>query len=395
MQPLILALRKRFPQRSNVGYNPRVRGAEETPKPLSSPASQPDLSSPANQSDWMTKLRGLWRLARFKDYAMSVVFTTCLGVAAAGGGFGWKMVLVLLANWLAVGFAFMFNDAEDAPDDALTPEKALRNPVTNGSLSLFEGHVASYAVAALAVLAYLPLGWLPTVSGILCMAFGHLYSWRRVRLKAVPILDVLSHGLMLAALQMLAAFYTFSGTLNVALVGPLISMVCASFYGSPHGQLVGTESDAVVDELLAEFFDPGRVVHAVFLWPRAVGRDRVLERVPGRVRDLAVCQCDAPQSPPGHAFAVHQRFAVGRFNHDVQLVRRAVAGGDIPVKRTVKNQWFSRTPSQTAFFVYRAGRCSRQYRVFRQLERLEIRFIFQSCPKPASGLSIHALKTRE
>jgi 4-hydroxybenzoate polyprenyltransferase len=230
----MLMLRKRFPRRSNVGYNPRVRGAEETPKPLSITSSQ---------SDPMTKLRGLWRLARFKDYAMSVVFTTCLGVAAAGGRFGWKMVLVLLANWLAVGFAFMFNDAEDAPDDALTPEKALRNPVTNGSLSLLEGHVASYAVAALATLAYLPLGWLPTVCGVLCMAFGHLYSWRRIRLKAVPILDVLSHGLMLAALQMLAAFYTFSGTLNVALIGPLVSMVCASFYGQLFNEVRDLEGD--------------------------------------------------------------------------------------------------------------------------------------------------------
>lgn len=174
---------------------------------------------------------------------MSVVFTTCLGVAAAGGGFGWKMVLVLFANWLAVGFAFMFNDAEDAPDDALTPEKASRNPVTNGSLSVLEGHIASYAVAGLAVLAYLPLGWIPTVCGIFCMVFGHLYSWRRVRLKAVPLLDVLSHGLMLAGLQMLAAFYTFSNELNTALIGPFISMVCASFYGQLFNEMRDLEGD--------------------------------------------------------------------------------------------------------------------------------------------------------
>jgi 4-hydroxybenzoate polyprenyltransferase len=198
---------------------------------------------PTQTTSLNARLSGVWRLARFKDYAFSVVFTTCLGVAASGGSFGWQMILVLLANWLAVGFAFMFNDAEDAPDDALTPEKAARNPVTNGTLTLREAYIASFGVAALATLAYLPLGWLPTVCGVLCILFGHLYSWRRLRLKSVPILDVLSHGFMLASLQMLAAFFTFTDTLNTALIAPMISMTCASFYGQLYNELRDLEGD--------------------------------------------------------------------------------------------------------------------------------------------------------
>ena len=105
-----------------------------------------------------TKFTGLWRLSRFKDYAGSVIFTTGLGIAAAGGTFSWKLILVLTANLLAVGFAFMYNDLEDAPDDALDAKKVKRNPVTAGLISSREADIASWFVAALALLLFIPLG---------------------------------------------------------------------------------------------------------------------------------------------------------------------------------------------------------------------------------------------
>jgi 4-hydroxybenzoate polyprenyltransferase len=56
--------------------------------------------------------------------------TTALGAAAAGGTFGWQWIAALLANWTAVGFAFMINDVEDADDDAMNPAKINRNPIS-------------------------------------------------------------------------------------------------------------------------------------------------------------------------------------------------------------------------------------------------------------------------
>ena len=48
---------------------------------------------------------------RFKDYAGSVVFTTCLGAVAGAreSVFDWRIMLLVVANWLSVGFAFAFD----------------------------------------------------------------------------------------------------------------------------------------------------------------------------------------------------------------------------------------------------------------------------------------------
>ena len=70
------------------------------------------------------RLNGIWRLTRFQEYVCFVIITTFLGAAASRGSLGWPLIGVLVANWLAVGFAFMINDVEDAPDDALDPAKA-------------------------------------------------------------------------------------------------------------------------------------------------------------------------------------------------------------------------------------------------------------------------------
>jgi 4-hydroxybenzoate polyprenyltransferase len=188
-------------------------------------------------------LVGLWRLSRFKDYAGSVVFTTGLGIAAAGGTFSWRLVLVLVANLLAVGFAFMYNDLEDAVDDARDPAKAERNPVTAGLISRGTAGVASFAVAALALLLYAPLGWTVTALGGLCVALGFLYSYRPWRLKGVAVADVVSHALMLSSLQLLCGYLAFADALNSAYIAPLVSMTAASAYGQLFNQYRDFASD--------------------------------------------------------------------------------------------------------------------------------------------------------
>ncbi len=193
----------------------------------------------------LSKFAGFLRLMRFKDYAGSVVFTTCLGAVAGAreSVFDWRIMLLVLANWLSVGFAFAFNDVEDAPDDAHTPEKAMRNPITNGMLTKTEGNLISFGVAGLSILLYIPLGLYPTIFGILCLIFGHLYSWRPLRLKSVPIVDVISHGLMLAGLQFLAAYFSYNQSLNDLWLAPFISMVAASSYGQLFNEVRDLEGD--------------------------------------------------------------------------------------------------------------------------------------------------------
>ncbi len=191
----------------------------------------------------MMKLTGLWRLSRFKDYAGSVIFTTGLGIAAAGGVWSWKLLLVLAANLLAVGFAFMYNDLEDAPDDALDAKKVKRNPVTAGLISSREAGIASWLVAALALLLFAPLGLTVMLMGALCIALGFLYSYRPWRLKGIAVIDVVSHALMLSSLQLMCGYFAFADVLNTAYIAPLLSMTAASAYGQLFNQVRDFEVD--------------------------------------------------------------------------------------------------------------------------------------------------------
>jgi 4-hydroxybenzoate polyprenyltransferase len=189
------------------------------------------------------KMGALIRLTRHQEYFCFVIVTTLLGASSADGTFGWQMMGVLLANWLVVAFAFMINDVEDAPDDALNPAKMLRNPVSARALSPRLAGGASYFVGFISLLVYLPLGVYPFSIGAICLITSFLYSWRGVRLKTIPVLDMVSHSLMLAGFQFLAAYFTFDpGPLSRWLF-PFLFLVAFSMYGVLFNQLRDLEWD--------------------------------------------------------------------------------------------------------------------------------------------------------
>jgi 4-hydroxybenzoate polyprenyltransferase len=153
--------------------------------------------------------KGLLQLTRYREYVLFVVVTTLLGAKLGGGDFDLRLLIVLAANILVVGFAFMYNDVEDAPDDALDARKALRNPISAGMISPRTGKLACGVVAVLLMALYALLGLLPFLLGGLCLVLAFLYSWRVARLKAVPVADLISHSLSLAGLQFLCAYFTY------------------------------------------------------------------------------------------------------------------------------------------------------------------------------------------
>jgi 4-hydroxybenzoate polyprenyltransferase len=188
-------------------------------------------------------VNGLIRLTRYKEYPFFVIVTSLLGAASAHGVLGWKLVGVLVANLLAVAFAFMINDVEDAPDDSLDPAKAKRNPVSAADLSARAGRLASFAVALAAGLVYVFLGVWPLITGLSCLVIAYLYSWRRVRLKSRPFVDLVSHGLMLAGLQFLSSFFTFKPIPFSRWIYPFMFVVGISLYGELINELRDLEGD--------------------------------------------------------------------------------------------------------------------------------------------------------
>jgi 1,4-dihydroxy-2-naphthoate octaprenyltransferase len=189
------------------------------------------------------RLHGLWRLTRFTEYVSFVLVTTLLGAAAGHGRWGWPLVVILMANLLAVGFAFMINDVEDAPDDAINPAKVSRNPVSAGDLSARSARLSSFLVALAAAVLYALAGWWPFVTGIACLTLGFLYSARRIRLKSIPGADLASHALMLAGLQFLAAYAAFDGGTPWEWIPPLAFVLAISLYGQLFNELRDLEGD--------------------------------------------------------------------------------------------------------------------------------------------------------
>ncbi len=191
-------------------------------------------------------LFGLIQLTRWKEYVPFVIPLTVVGALLASRPHGidldWRLVAVTLANILAVAYAFMINDIEDAPDDARDPARAARNPVTSGRVSIRMGYAACRLVAALTLALYAFGGFWVLVIGIGTVLLSHLYSWRPVRLKAWPVTDVVSHSLMLSGLLILAGYFLYDATPGIVwFVAGGVTLI--SVYGQLYNQLRDYDMD--------------------------------------------------------------------------------------------------------------------------------------------------------
>ena len=193
--------------------------------------------------DLKKTLNGLIKLTRFDEYVYFVVVTTLLGVAMADGKVDWRFLVVLLANWSSVGFAFMINDIEDAPDDALSSSKINRNPVSAGLITPKTAKLWTFIVGAISAGLFALLGTWPFVFGLLSLIFGYLYSYRGVRLKTIALLDIFSHCLMLAGLQFLTGYFSFTTVLVRNWIWPFLFVVCISIYGELYNEVRDFEGD--------------------------------------------------------------------------------------------------------------------------------------------------------
>lgn len=199
-------------------------------------------------STLQARTTGLLRLSRWKEHVPSTVPATLLGVNMALGLRGaparpdWRVAVVVAANVLAVTFAFMVNDIEDAPDDARDPARGALNAVTSAAIASRDGWRASGVVGALALALFAWAGGPVLAVGATTIGLGFLYSWRHVRLKAVPGVDLLAHLLMLSVLLFLAGYFTYDRwpgkTWLVA-----VSVGLLSAYGQLYNQLRDFDMD--------------------------------------------------------------------------------------------------------------------------------------------------------
>src|SRR5260221_6322316 len=192
------------------------------------------------------KMRGVIRLTRWREYVPFVIPLTVLGAILASQAqnvaLDWRLIVVLVANSLAVGYAFMINDIEDAPDDAREAARAARNPVASGELTPRQGWAASLTVAIITLILYGLAGVWPFIVGSLTLALSHFYSWKPIRLKAWPVTDIVSHSLMLSGLLFLAGYFAYGSNPGLVwLVAAAATLL--SVYGQLYNQLRDYDMD--------------------------------------------------------------------------------------------------------------------------------------------------------
>ena len=92
-----------------------------------------------------SRLSAAIRLSRWREHVPFTIPLTLAGgllaIEAVQITADWRLFAVLAANILSMSFAFMINDIEDAPDDALNPAKKRHNVISSGALSRRQGQI--------------------------------------------------------------------------------------------------------------------------------------------------------------------------------------------------------------------------------------------------------------
>ncbi len=192
------------------------------------------------------KINGVIRLTRWREHVPFTIPLTLAGgllaVEASQTMVDWRLFAVIIANILAMAFAFMINDVEDAPDDALNPKKKLHNVISAGILTRREGWIVTWATFGISLVLYGISGIWTLILGGITLALCYLYSAHPFRLKARPITDVVSHALMLSGLLVMTGYFAYNANPQNAWF-VIIAAILFSAYGQFYNQIDDYEVD--------------------------------------------------------------------------------------------------------------------------------------------------------
>ena len=193
------------------------------------------------------KLALVIRLSRWREHFPFTVPLTIVGALLAlepsALSADPRLLAVLLANLLAMSFAFMLNDIEDAPDDALDSAKKSHNVISSGLLQRREGLLYTWSTFFAALLLYAFSGALALLIGAVTLALCYLYSAHPFRFKARPLTDVISHALMLSGLLIASGYFTYGAQPGAAWL-----VIAAASLFSAYGQFYNQVADYTVDK---------------------------------------------------------------------------------------------------------------------------------------------------
>lgn len=181
-------------------------------------------------------------LSRWKEYFFLMVILTWLPVVLGEAQADWRLVVLFGANLFGLAFAFMINEVEDAEDDKKDKKRNLTNPVALGQMSYSTGWWVSMLAGGLSVVLYAVLGRGVFWVGVVNFGLALTYSWKKVRLKSMPVVDLVSHGLTLGGMQYWAGYLVYGGNGWVA-AWLFLAIVLMSMVGQVYNQIRDFEAD--------------------------------------------------------------------------------------------------------------------------------------------------------
>ncbi|AHF80741.1 UbiA prenyltransferase family protein [Thermococcus paralvinellae] len=150
-------------------------------------------------------------------------------------------VIVVISLILYVAYAFAINNCFDVDTDLVNPRKRNKNPIASGELSFGIGILSSITIAILGILFAAFLGYKELLIYVSMILLATLYS-APPRLKAQPILDVISHGIFFGAMPFLYGAY-FDGVLTKYEIAIGLALLFYSFSMELRNHLEDYESD--------------------------------------------------------------------------------------------------------------------------------------------------------
>jgi 4-hydroxybenzoate polyprenyltransferase len=190
------------------------------------------------------KIQAAVRLTRWQEQLPFSVPVTVAGALMARQPLDWRLAAIVAANGLAIAYAFMINEIEDAPDDAHDPAHAARNVIVTGELSARAGWKAAGLAAGGSLVLFALCGGWSLAAGVVLLVLAHVYSWRPVRLKAWPVADVISHALMLGGLSMVSGYFVYDT--NPGWNGlVMLAVTVLSAYGALYNQIRDHDADSI------------------------------------------------------------------------------------------------------------------------------------------------------
>ena len=193
------------------------------------------------------KLAALLRLTRWREHVPFTIPLTIVGALLAAEPAAImvdsRLLAVLAGNVLAMSFAFMINDVEDAPDDALDPAKKAHNVISSGLLSRREGQVVTTLTGILSFVLFAAAGAFTLLLGAVMLLLCYLYSAHPFRFKARPLTDVVSHALMLSGLIIATGYFAYGRE-----PGAVWLVIAAASLFSAYGQFYNQVADFEVDQ---------------------------------------------------------------------------------------------------------------------------------------------------